>query len=118
MSSAEIFDRGYRKFEGERSGVGGAIRSLSWQTTRSILGLGRKARHKIFPILVIAIAFLPAIIYVGMAALFPADSVRRGRRAARVLGTAGVRDIWSRDSAVLRHGGTRSAGARPSRWDV
>ena len=73
MSSAEIFDRGYRKFEGERSGVGGAIRSLSWQTTRSILGLGRKARHKIFPILVIAIAFLPAIIYVGMAALFPAD---------------------------------------------
>ncbi len=73
MSSAEIFDRGYRKFEGERSGVGGAIRSLSWQTTRSILGLGRKARHKIFPILVIAIAFLPAIIYVGMAALFPVD---------------------------------------------
>ena len=73
MSSTEIFDRGYRKFEGERSGVSGAIRSLAWQTTRSILGLGRKARHKIFPILVIAIAFLPAIIFVGVAALVPVD---------------------------------------------
>ncbi len=73
MTAAEIFDRGYRRFEGRRSGVVGAMRSLAWHTTRSILGLGRKARHKVFPVVVIIIAFLPAIIFIGVAALFPVD---------------------------------------------
>jgi len=73
VNTAEIFDRGYRKFEGERSGVFGAVRSLAWHTMRSILGLGRKARHKIFPVIVILIAFLPAVIFIGIAALFPGN---------------------------------------------
>ncbi len=73
MTAAEIFDRGYRKYDGQRAGLGGAMRSLTWHTTRSILGLGRPARHKVFPIIVIVIAFLPAIIFIGIAALFPVD---------------------------------------------
>ncbi len=40
---------------------------------RGILGLGRKARHKIFPIVVIVLAFLWPIIFIGLAALFPID---------------------------------------------
>lgn len=70
---ARILDRGYRRFEGRRSGTVGAVRSVAWHTTRSILGLGRKARHKIVPVVVILMAFLPAIIWVGIAALLPVD---------------------------------------------
>jgi ABC-2 type transport system permease protein len=78
MSDAQILDRGYRKFAGERSGVSGAVKSLAWYTIRSILGLGRPARHKIFPILVAVIAFLPAIIFIGVSILFGdfADELR------------------------------------------
>lgn len=69
MTDARILDRGYRKYDGERSGVIGAMRSVAWHTTRSILGLGRKARHKIFPIIVFVIAFLPAIAFLGLSIL-------------------------------------------------
>lgn len=65
----EIHDRGYRKYEGSRSGVAGAVRSLSWQTVRSILGLGRPARHKVFPVIVIVTAALPAVSFLGFAVL-------------------------------------------------
>ena len=58
---AQILDRGYRRFDGERSGVAGAGRSVSWHTTRGMLGLGRKFRFKIVPLLIILIGFLPAI---------------------------------------------------------
>ncbi|MCQ3807869.1 MAG: ABC transporter permease [Acidimicrobiia bacterium] len=66
----EIHDRGYRKYEGVRSGVAGAVRSLAWQTIRSTLGLGRPARHKVFPVIVVVIAALPAVVLVGVAVLF------------------------------------------------
>ncbi len=71
MSSAgaQIFDRGYRRFEGRRSGVAGAVRSVAWHTARSILGLGRKGRHKVFPVAVVVIAFLPAIAFLALAVL-------------------------------------------------
>jgi ABC-2 type transport system permease protein len=78
MTAAEIYDRGYRRFEGERSGVPGAMRSLTWYTTKSMLGIGRKGRHKVFPVLVAVIAFLPTVIIFGIVALFGegADSIR------------------------------------------
>jgi ABC-2 type transport system permease protein len=66
---AQILDRGYRKFDGKRSGVAGAVRSVAWHTTRSVLGLGRKARHKVFPVIVVVIAFLPALVFVGLTLL-------------------------------------------------
>lgn len=69
MSDAQILDRGYRKYDGERRGVSGAVRSVAWHTTRSILGLGRPARHKIFPVIVIVIAFLPSIAFLGLSIL-------------------------------------------------
>jgi ABC-2 type transport system permease protein len=71
--NAQILDRGYRKFDGQRSGVWGAVRSTAWHSTRSVLGLGRKARHKIAPVLVIVVALIPAIVYVGVAALVGGD---------------------------------------------
>jgi len=69
MSTAEIFDRGYRKFDGERAGLGQAVRSLSWHTIRSILGIGRKGRHKVFPIITSVIAFLPSVGFLALAVL-------------------------------------------------
>jgi ABC-2 type transport system permease protein len=70
VNGAQILDRGYRRFEGQRSGVRGAVRSLVWHTTRSILGLGRPARHKIFPVIVVLVSFMPALVFLGIAALF------------------------------------------------
>jgi ABC-2 type transport system permease protein len=69
VSDARILDRGYRRFDGERSGIVGAVRSVAWHTTRSILGLGRSARHKVFPIIVLVIAFVPAVAFIALAAL-------------------------------------------------
>lgn len=69
MSDAQILDRGYRRFEGTRSGVAGAMRSVVWHTVRSILGLGRSARHKVFPAIVLVVSFIPAIAFLALAVL-------------------------------------------------
>ncbi len=69
MTAAEIFDRGYRTFDGERAGVGKAVRSVARHTIRSILGLGRKGRHKVFPIIVAVVAFLPSIGFLALSVL-------------------------------------------------
>lgn len=69
MSDARILDRGYRRFEGSRSGVLGAVRSVAWHTARSILGLGRSARHKIFPVIVLVVAFVSSIAFLAISVL-------------------------------------------------
>ena len=43
-----------------------AIRSVTWQSIRATLGLGRPARHKIFPVIAVVIAYIPAIVFVGL----------------------------------------------------
>ena len=68
-SGAQIVERGFQRYDGPRAGVGQAIRSVSWQSIRSTLGLGRPARHKIFPVLAIAIAYIPAIAFVGLSVI-------------------------------------------------
>ena len=68
-SGAEIVERGFQPYDGPRSGIGGAIRSVTWQSIRATLGIGRPARHKIFPIISVAIAYVPAIVFVGLAVL-------------------------------------------------
>jgi len=75
---ATILDRGYRTYEGPRSGVIGAIGSVAWHSIRSVLGIGRSARHKIFPVVSLLIAYLPAMVFVGIAALLPVDLVGEG----------------------------------------
>ncbi len=72
--NARILDRGYRKFDGERLGVGSAIRSTAWQTTRSIFGLGRKARHKFFPMSILSIVYLIVVIQLAIVFLFGEDT--------------------------------------------
>ena len=75
MSTTQIYDRGYRRYEGIRTGRPGAFRSLVIYSLRSALGLGRSARHKLFPAAVIVFAFIPATVFVGVAALIPDEVV-------------------------------------------
>lgn len=68
---ARIFDRGYRRYEGERKGVRGAFFTLYLATLQRILGLRRGAKAKILPVLTIGIAYLPAIVVIGISVMFP-----------------------------------------------
>lgn len=72
-ADAQIYERGYRRYDGERTGVPGAVKTLVIHSIRAVLGLGRSARHKIMPLAVIGFAFTPAIVFVGVAALLPGD---------------------------------------------
>ena len=78
---AHIAARGFARYDGERSGVLGAMRSVTWQSVRATLGIGRPARHKIFPVLSVAIAYVPAIVFVGAAVLIPEDLLDPGEIA-------------------------------------
>jgi ABC-2 type transport system permease protein len=75
MSDARIVDQGYRRYEGRRLGVRGAVRSLAWHSVLRALGLRRPAWAKLLPIASVGIAYLPAAVFVGVAALLP-DRVR------------------------------------------
>jgi ABC-2 type transport system permease protein len=73
MTDAAIYEQGYRAYDGYRTGVRGAIRTLVVHSLRAILGLGRAARHKLMPVAVIGMAYTPAVVFVGVAALLPGD---------------------------------------------
>ncbi len=68
----QIFDRGYRAYTGPRFGLSGSMRSVTVFSLRSCLGLGRSARHKILPWLVIALSLVPAMVVVGITLVFSA----------------------------------------------
>lgn len=67
---ARILDRGYRRYDGERLGVGGSVRSLVVHSVQRAFGLRRTVWAKILPTLSVAIAYIPAIVFVGLVALF------------------------------------------------
>ena len=71
MSDARILDRGYRRYDGVRRGRRGAVSSLARQSALRALGLRRTFWAKVFPLLSAGIAYLPATVFVGVAALFP-----------------------------------------------
>lgn len=72
-NSAEIYDRGYRVYDGPRTGMSTAMKSVFSASVQRALGLRRKFRFKVVPILTILIAFVPALIFVGVAIVLPAD---------------------------------------------
>lgn len=72
---ARILDRGYRRYSGERSGVAGAIRSVVVHSTQRALGLRRTIWAKVLPVATVLIAYLPAVVFVGVIALFPVEEI-------------------------------------------
>lgn len=69
-ADARILERGYRRFRGARQGPGHAVRSLVAHTLRRILGLRRPARSKVLPVMAIGFAYVPAVVFLGVVALF------------------------------------------------
>ena len=73
MSDAHIYEQGYRRYDGPRFGVSGSIRSLAIQSARRGLGLRRTFWAKLLPIATVVIAYLPAAVFLGVAALLPEE---------------------------------------------
>ncbi len=66
MTDQVIYDRGYRTYDGERTGPGGARKAVYKDGIRRVLGLGRKAREKVYPWMMISFAIGMAAIIVGV----------------------------------------------------
>ncbi len=61
-----VYDRGYRPYEGVRTGRRGARRALYFASIRRALGIRRSWRQKFFPWLLLAITIIPAAVNVGI----------------------------------------------------
>jgi len=66
MAEGVVFDLGYRPHEGERLGRSGARRALYKDGLRRVLGLRRKMRRKVFPLVLMAVSILPALFFVAL----------------------------------------------------
>lgn len=65
--SGAVYDRGYRPYDGELGGRPAARRALYKASMRRAVGLRRSWRQKFFPWLLLAVASVPAIVWVGVA---------------------------------------------------
>lgn len=66
---ARILDRGYRSYDGPRSGTRGAMRALTIHSMQRALGLKRSPAQKLLPALSVLIAYLPAVVFIGLSVL-------------------------------------------------
>ena len=72
MSTARIVDRSYRPYEGRRGGLGASMLTVVKHSIQRSLGIKRTIWQKILPAATIAISYIPAIVYIGLAALLAA----------------------------------------------
>ena len=68
-SDAEVFDLGYRHYEGLREGRAGARRAVYVNGLRTTMGIGRGPMAKVLAILMFGAAMVPAVIMAVMASL-------------------------------------------------
>ena len=64
-----IYDLGYRRYDGPRLGRRSAIGSLLFHSVRTAYGIGRGARSKVVPVGLTLMAILPALLALGIIAL-------------------------------------------------
>jgi ABC-2 type transport system permease protein len=69
-ADARIVDRSYRPYDGPRGGVLASMRSTTKHAVQRTLGIKRTIWQKVIPLFSIAIAYVPAIVIVGVSALF------------------------------------------------
>jgi ABC-2 type transport system permease protein len=67
----EVFDRGYKHYDGQRLGRRGAFFALVRYSMKRAVGIKKSWTAKIIPILLYVAAFIPAIVYIGVSALVP-----------------------------------------------
>jgi ABC-2 type transport system permease protein len=77
VTDARIFDRGYRAYTGPRLGASGAVRSLVKASAQRVMGIKRPARAKVLPVVAAVIAYVPALVFIGVAALIDDERTRR-----------------------------------------
>ena len=65
-ANARIIDRGYQHYDGARLGLGHSVWVMLRAALLRGLGLRRNFRNKIMPWLLIAIAFLPTVVILGI----------------------------------------------------
>lgn len=73
-----IHDIGYRHYDGPRLGASYVRRSLFVETLRGSYGLGRSARSKVMPVLLLAVMALPAVVVGIVAGAFGATTLPIG----------------------------------------
>ena len=67
VPASNIYDLGYRRYDGERLGRGYAVTQLYLHSLRAVFGIGRRNSSKIIPIGLAIITLLPAAIQLGIA---------------------------------------------------
>jgi len=65
-ANARIIDRGYQHYQGTRLGLGHSEWVMLWAALKRGVGLRRSFRNKIMPWLLIAVAFLPPVVILGI----------------------------------------------------
>ena len=62
-----LYDLGYQRYTGQRLDRANAVRTLFAFSLRTAFGLGRGARSKVIPSIILGVVFIPAIVSVGAA---------------------------------------------------
>lgn len=78
MSDARIHRLGYRTYDGPRLGVRHAVLSTARHAFRSLLGIRRGIFAKLVTIAVAALAYLPALVFLGLSVLIPRQLIEAG----------------------------------------
>jgi len=69
-TEGEVYDLGYQRFEGERSGPPQALRAIWRDSIRASLGLGRSLSSKLLPLGLIVLVLLPAVFVIVILGFF------------------------------------------------
>lgn len=73
-AGSNIYDLGYRRYDGVRLGRRHAVVALYTESLRGAFGLGRSTAAKIAPAILIGIALVPAAIQLIIGAIVPGDA--------------------------------------------
>jgi ABC-2 type transport system permease protein len=84
-ATARILDRGYRRYQGRRRGTRGAIRTVAVHSIQRALGLRRSAWAKVLPLGFVLLAYVPAIVYIGVVSLLPETTTGDGPTLSDVI---------------------------------
>ncbi|MDH4340286.1 MAG: ABC transporter permease subunit [Thermoleophilia bacterium] len=68
-ATSSIYDLGYRGYDGPRAGRRSALQTLYASSLRAAFGLGRRTSSKIVPFGLTILAFVPAVIQLGVGAI-------------------------------------------------